>query len=132
MTLFAHFPMSIRHSLRSSQSSGAFIAPSATEKKVPCAIGNRFQICRQQLYVVDKKPLTDLCAPLAMSFQIANSRTRWHCNFKGLSQHRGRAEFSKNVRAPLFNDDLLNEPISARSISLDDSFKKGLDTIRTD
>jgi hypothetical protein len=30
--------------------------------------------------------------------------------FKGLSQHGGRADFSKNLRVPLFNDDLSIEP----------------------
>jgi hypothetical protein len=34
----------------------------------------------------------------------------WHCNLKGLSQHGGWADFYKNLRASLFNDDLSNEP----------------------
>jgi hypothetical protein len=29
--------------------------------------------------------------------------TRWRCNIKGLSQHRGRTDFSRNLRASLFN-----------------------------
>ncbi len=43
-------------------------------------------------------------------FQIANSRTRWPFNFKGLSQHGGLAVFSKNIRASLFNFGLSNVP----------------------
>jgi hypothetical protein len=31
-------------------------------------------------------------------------------NFKGLSQDWGRIDFSENLRASLFNDDLSNEP----------------------
>jgi hypothetical protein len=43
-------------------------------------------------------------------YSIANSCARWRCNFKGLSQHRGQADFSKNFRASFFNDDQSNEP----------------------
>jgi hypothetical protein len=35
---------------------------------------------------------------------------RWRGILKGLSQDRGRVDFSKN-RACLFNEDLSNEPI---------------------
>jgi hypothetical protein len=41
---------------------------------------------------------------------IANSCTRWHGIFKGLSQDGGRADFSKALLAFLFNNDLSNEP----------------------
>ncbi len=34
---------------------------------------------------------------------------RWHCNLKGLSQDGGPADFSKNLNASLFNNDLLND-----------------------
>jgi hypothetical protein len=47
---------------------------------------------------------------LAICFQIANSCIKWRCNFKGLSQQRGRADFSKNLRASLSNGDQSNEP----------------------
>ncbi len=63
---------------------------------------------RQQLFVVDKRPVTDLCAPWGIRFRIPNSHTRWRCNFKGLSMHGGRADFSKNLRASLFHADLSN------------------------
>ncbi len=52
---------------------------------------------------------------VTICFQIANSCTRWRCNFKGLSQHGGRADFSKNLRASLFNNDLSNEPNICRN-----------------
>jgi hypothetical protein len=35
---------------------------------------------------------------------------RWRGIFKGISQYGGRADFSKNLRASLFNKYLLNEP----------------------
>jgi hypothetical protein len=38
----------------------------------------------QQLYVVNKRPLTELCAPLAICSQKANSCTRWRFSFHGL------------------------------------------------
>jgi hypothetical protein len=43
--------------------------------------------------------------------------------FRGLSQNRGRTDFSENLQASLFNDDLSNEPTFSRSISLDSTFK---------
>jgi len=46
-----------------------------------------------------------LCVPMTICFQIANSCTRWRYNFKGLSPHGGWVDFSKNLRALLFNDD---------------------------
>ncbi len=52
----------------------------------------------------------ELWAPLAVCYQIANSRKRWRCYFKVLSQDEGRADFSKNLCALLFNDDLSNVP----------------------
>jgi hypothetical protein len=57
---------------------------------------------------------------LAFCVQIANIFTRWHCNFQGLSKDGGRADFSNNLRAPLFNEDLSNKP---NFISLDSTFK---------
>jgi hypothetical protein len=55
---------------------------------------NLFIVPLHQLYVhvVNKRPLTELCAPLAICFQIANS-IRWGCNSKGLLQHGGRRIF---------------------------------------
>jgi hypothetical protein len=47
---------------------------------------------------------------LGIPFQIANSCTRWRYNLTGLSQDGGRADFSKNLRASLFNAGLSNEP----------------------
>ncbi len=73
---------------------------------VHCAIGNRFRFGSQrrcqQLFVVDKRPLTDLCVPLAIRLQTANSRTRQRCNVKGISQHGGLVNLSKNIRASRF------------------------------
>jgi hypothetical protein len=48
---------------------------------------------------------------------------RWRHSFKGPSQDGGWADFSKNLRASLFNDDLQMSLISAGSISLDIIFK---------
>ncbi len=60
-------------------------------------------------YKVKKRPLTELCAPLVICFQIANSRTRWRCSFQWLSQDGGRADFPENLRESLFNKELSNE-----------------------
>jgi hypothetical protein len=62
--------------------------------------------------VINKRPLTDLCAPLGIRIQIANSRTRWRSNFKGLPQHGGRADFSpraflRNFCTPYSDADIL-------------------------
>ncbi len=54
---------------------------------------------------------------------IANYCKRWRHSFKGLSQDGGWADFSKNLRASLFNDDLRMSLISAGSFSLDITFK---------
>jgi hypothetical protein len=40
---------------------------------------------------------------LGIRFRMANSRTRLRCNFKGLSQDGGWANFSHNLLAYLFN-----------------------------
>jgi hypothetical protein len=73
-----------------------------------------------QLY----EPLSELCAPLAIRFQIANSCTRWRCNYKELSQHERRVDFSKNLNASFFNDNLSNEPNFGRiHFLLDSTFK---------
>ncbi len=57
--------------------------------------------------------------PLAICFLIANTCTKWRCNFEGLPQHGGWADFAKNFRPSLFNNDLSNEPNFGGSISLD-------------
>jgi hypothetical protein len=53
----------------------------------------------------------------------------WHStgNLKGLSEHGGRADFSKNLRAPLFNimKTYRMNLITAGYISLDSKFKYG-------
>ncbi len=64
-----------------------------------------------------------LTEQLAIRCLIANYCTRWRRSFKGLSQDGGWADFSKNLRAYLFNDDLRMSLISAGSISLDITFK---------
>ncbi len=51
-----------------------------------------------------------LTAQLAIRCLIANYCTSWHCKFEELSQDGGRADFSKNLRASLINDDLSSEP----------------------
>jgi hypothetical protein len=91
------------------------------------SIANRFPFCSlrhcPQPHVIDKKPQTDLCVPMAVCFQIANSCTRLRYNFKGLSWHRGWVGFSKNLRASFFNDDYGMSLSSAGSILLDSTFK---------
>ncbi len=47
---------------------------------------------------------------LAIRFRITNSCIRWRGIFKRLSQDGGRADFSKNLLASLFNKDLSKEP----------------------
>jgi hypothetical protein len=47
---------------------------------------------------------------LEIRFLIAKGRSRCCRIFKGLSQDGGWADFSKNVRASLFNKGLSNEP----------------------
>jgi hypothetical protein len=64
-----------------------------------------------------------LSEQLAIRCLIANYCKRWRHSFKGLSQDGGWADFSKNLRAYLFNDDLRMSLISAGSISLDITFK---------
>jgi hypothetical protein len=90
-----------------------FIAPLETNSKfVHSDVANS---CMYIVHVVNKRPLTELCAPLAICFQIANSCSKWRCNFKGLSQHGGRADFSKNP-APhsLMTTYRMNEPNFSR------------------
>jgi hypothetical protein len=70
---------------------------------------------------------------LAIRFRIANSCTRWQGIYKRLSQDGGRADFSKNLLAFLFNKDLSKELlISVKSIHLDSTFKDTTpcDTVR--
>jgi hypothetical protein len=74
---------------------GAFIAPLPTDKNnilgLKCSlrhwkqIANLFERRCQQLYVVNKRPRTELCEPLEICFQIANGYTRWRCSFQGFS-----------------------------------------------
>jgi hypothetical protein len=74
------------------------------------------------IYVVNKTPRTELCAKMAFRFQIANSCSRWHGIFKGLSQYGERADFSINLRASLLNLGFQMNLISSRSILLDSTF----------
>ncbi len=53
---------------------------------------------------------TNFISALAIRFPIANSYTTWSEIFKGLSQDGERADFSKSLRASLFNKGLSNEP----------------------
>ncbi len=92
-------------------------ASKMTIKKVQSAIGIWYRILSsgicQFLYDVKPKAQLERCAPsvqLAIRCLIANYCTRGRCNFKGLSQDGGWADFSKNLRASLFNDDLSIEP----------------------
>ena len=72
--------------------------------------------------MVDKRSLTDLCAPLGIGFRIPNCRTRYRCNFKGRSQLGGRAELKKiSVPHSLMTTYRMNL-ISAGAISLDNTF----------
>ncbi len=65
------------------------------------------------LPTVNKRPLTESCALLAMRKLIANGCTRWRCSFEGLSRDGGRAS------EPDFS---CMDPLS---ISLDSIFKGG-------
>jgi hypothetical protein len=67
------------------------------------------QLC-QSFYDVKQKAHLELSAPLAISFLIANYCMGWRCNYQGLSQDEGLADFSKNLRASLFNKYLANDP----------------------
>ncbi len=53
-------------------------------------------------------------AALAIGILIAKSCMRWREIFKGFSQDGGRADFSKNLRASLFNKYQSNEPNFSR------------------
>jgi hypothetical protein len=75
--------MALQASSSKTQYRGVFIAPFPTEKKIQSVFKIRIP--------------------------IANSCARWRCKFKGLSQDGGRADFSKNLRASLFNKDLSNK-----------------------
>jgi hypothetical protein len=63
-----------------------------------------------------------MCAILEIRILLANSCTRWCRIFIGLSQDRGRADFSKNLRASNFKKKS-NYLLSSKSISLDSTFK---------
>jgi hypothetical protein len=88
-----------------------FIAILAASSKVQSVVA--------KLYFVKKRPRTEMCALLAIQFRISNSRTRWRCNFKGLSQDGGRVYFPKTF-TPLSSIKAFRmNPILAGSILLD-------------
>jgi hypothetical protein len=61
------------------------------------------------LFDVKQKAQQELCTPLAIRILIANYQlpiTRRCCNFKGLSQAKGRAKVAENLRASPFHKDL--------------------------
>ncbi len=97
-----------------------------TLKKVHSAIENRLRIVSwclcQSLYDV-KEMQQLLCALLEIRILITN-----YCRFsrilKGLSQDGRQTDFSVNLRASLFNDDLLNKPTFPRSIALESTLKE--------
>jgi hypothetical protein len=95
-------------------------------KPARCAIGYMFQICSwhrcQQLYVVDKRPLTVQCLLLTIFFQIANSHTRWLCNFQKLSQDGRRTYFYESSGPYSLMKIYRITLISAGFISLDSTF----------
>ncbi len=72
-------------------------------------------------YVVNKRPLTELCAPLAIRVLIANSCTRWREIFKDLPRMEGRI-FLK-ISSPLsWTNTYQMNLISAGFISLYSTF----------
>jgi hypothetical protein len=90
-----------------------------TIKKGQSIIGNWFWICSQRIChsSFDVKPMvqSEQCAPYCAignycTCPLANYCTWWRCNFKGLSEDGGRADFSKNFCASLYNEDLSIEP----------------------
>jgi len=90
---FLHIPMPVRQSLRNLQRRGAFTAAftSENERRLLAIFSSR--IC-QSLYDVKPKAQSELCAQLAVRFLIANYCKRCRCNFKGVSQDGGQADFS--------------------------------------
>jgi hypothetical protein len=64
----------------------------------------------QQLYEVNKRPLKDLCALVAIWILIANSCKRWPGIFEGLLKDGGRAVFCYNLCASLFHKCISKEP----------------------
>ncbi len=92
----------VQASSHSCQFLGAFIAPLPTENNI-LGLKSSFRHWKQipNLFM-NKRPLTDLCAPLAICFQKANSCRRWWSIFKGLSQDDRQTDFSTNLRASLF------------------------------
>jgi hypothetical protein len=61
-------------------------------------------------------------AVLAIKILIVNSCTRCRLIFKRLSQDEGRNEFSKNLRASPFNDDLSVDTIQDSTFNLSFAF----------
>ncbi len=60
--------------------------------------------------MVDKRPLTDLCAPLGIRFRIANAVRDVAATLKGSHSMRDGRIFLKDFLTSLFNDDLSNKP----------------------
>ncbi len=94
----------VEGSLHCCQYRGVFIVPLPTENNNILGLKYSLRHCIQRPNLIiaplstdvmnnNKRPLTDL----------VNSRTRWRCNFKRLSQHEGQADFSKK-------NGLSNEP----------------------
>jgi len=108
-----HAVYTLQASSCSSQYRGAFIAALPIEKlkmtkKVHRAIGNRICSSRrhQHLYVVIKRPHTELFALLAIgSLKLITVR-----DVAVALKDSQEMDFSKNLRASLFNGDLSNEP----------------------
>ncbi len=121
----ATLKMLVRHSLCNLQRC-AFIAAFTSEKR--WMIKSLFRnlqlipacIC-QSVYDINQE--TQLGGAQEPRCLIANYCTRWHRSFKGLSQDGRWADFCKNLRVSLFNDDLRMSLISPGSISLDITFK---------
>ncbi len=61
---------------------------------------------------VKQKARLELCVPLAVTILLANYCTRWHCNFKGLSQDGGRPKLAENLLTSPINNELSNKTFS--------------------
>ncbi len=116
-----------------------FIAPLPTKNNnilglnVQCAIRNRYKLVQIKsavvnscMYVVDTVKGADRSVSAIGNLipNRQNSRTRWRCIFKGLSQHGGRADFSKSLREnSLMMTYRMNLIRGAGSIALNRTFK---------
>jgi hypothetical protein len=88
---------------RDFQRCGSFIAPLPINKKHQSDVKKVY--CAIAKFIIENWPQIGslgLCQSLPVAFRIAS-------NFKGLSQNAQRADFAKNLRASLFNDDLAND-----------------------